>query len=86
MAEKDADLLNTVYREISEKLGMDTTLEIYRMFKGQQINFPVRFFNPGRIQQMILQEYDGTNIRALAIKYSYSEKTIRRIIKESTEK
>lgn len=85
MAEKDSALLNTVYREVSERLGMDTAMEIYRMFKGQQINFPVRFFNPTSIQRIILQEYDGTNIRTLAIKYNYSEKTIRRIIKESPD-
>ena len=85
MAENDSDLLNAVYREISEKLGMDTAMEIYQMFKGQQINFPVRFFNPVRIQQIIVKEYDGTNVRTLAIKYNYSEKTIRRIIKDSLE-
>lgn len=85
MAEKDSELLNTVYKEVSEKLGMDTAMEIYQMFKGQQINFPVRFFNPTRIQQIIVKEYDGTNIRTLATKYNYSEKTIRRIIKDSLE-
>ena len=85
MAENDSELLNTVYREIGEKLGMDTAMEIYQLFKGQQINFPVRFFNPTRIQQIIVKEYDGTNIRTLAIKYNYSEKTIRRIIKDSLE-
>ena len=85
MTENDSDLLNAVYREISEKLGMDTAMEIYQMFKGQQINFPVRFFNPARIQQIIVKEYDGTNIRTLAIKYNYSEKTVRRIIKDSLE-
>ena len=85
MAESDSDLLNAVYWEISEKLGMDTAMEIYQMFKGQQINFPVRFFNPTRIQQIIVKEYDGTNIRTLAIKYNYSEKTVRRIIKDSLE-
>lgn len=83
MVEKDSELLNAVYREISEKLGMDTAMAIYQMFKGQQINFPVRFFNPARIQQIIVKEYDGTNIRTLAIKYNYSEKTVRRIIKDS---
>lgn len=82
MAEKDSELLNAVYKEISEKLGMDTAMDIYQMFKGQQINFPVRFFNPARIQQIIVKEYDGTNIRTLAIKYNYSEKTIRRIIRD----
>lgn len=85
MAEQDSELLNSVYREISEKLGMDAALEIYQMFKGQQICFPVRFFNPARIQQIIVEEYDGTNIRQLATKYNYSEKTIRRIVKKSMD-
>ena len=85
MAEQDSELLNTVYKEVSERLGMDTAMEIYQLFKGQQINFPVRFFNPTRIQQIIVKEYDGTNIRILATKYNYSEKTIRRIIKDSLE-
>lgn len=85
MAVSDPELLNNVYREISEKLGMDTAMSIYQLFKGQQISFPVRFFNPAKIQQIIVQEYDGTNVRMLAIKYNYSEKTVRRIIKDSLE-
>lgn len=83
MAENNPELLNAVYREVSEKMGMDAAMEIYRMFKGQQISFPTRFFNPAMIRQVIVQEYDGTNIRTLAIKYGYSEKTVRRIIKDS---
>ncbi len=82
MAENDPELLNTVYKEISEKLGMNTAMSIFQMFKGQQISFPTRFFNPVMIQQAIIQEYDGTNIRMLAIKYNYSEKTVRRIVKD----
>ena len=84
MAVNDPELLNAVYKEISEKMGMDVALEMYQLFKGQQISFPVRFFNPTRIQQIIVKEYDGTNIRALALKYNYSEKTIRRIIRETS--
>ena len=68
MAIKDPELLNTVYKEISERLGMDTAMEIYRMFKGQQISFPVRFFNPAKIQKLIIEEYDGTNLKILATK------------------
>ncbi len=85
MAENNAELLNTVYREIADNLGMDTAMDMYKLFKGQQICFPVRFFNPARIQQNIVAEYDGTNIRFLAIKYNYSEKTIRRIIQKSAQ-
>ena len=85
MAENNPELLNAVYKEISEKLGMDTAMEIYQMFKGQQISFPMRFFNPAKIQRMIVREYDGSNIKILAVKYGYSEKSVRRIIKESLE-
>ena len=83
MAENNPELLNAVYKEISEKMGMDTAMEIYRMFEGQQVSFPMRFFNPVQIQKCILREYDGTNLKMLAIKYGYSEKTVRRIIKDS---
>ena len=85
MAKNDNELLNHVYREISEALGTDTAMEMYRMFKGQQVTFPVRFFNPQCIRQKIIEEYNGTNIGLLAKKYDYSEKSIRRIIKESSK-
>ena len=52
MAETDPALLNAVYREVSEKMGMDAAMEIYQLFKGQQISFPTRFFNPAKIQQL----------------------------------
>ena len=82
MAESNPELLNAVYREVSEKMGMEAAMEIYQMFKGQQISFPTRFFNPAMIKRVIVQEYDGTNVRTLAIKYGYSEKTVRRISKQ----
>lgn len=85
MVENETELLNTVYKEIADNFGMDIAMDIYKMFKGQQITFPVRFFNPTRIQRIIIQEYDGTNIKTLATKYNYSEKTVRRIIRDSVE-
>lgn len=46
MAENDSELLNTVYREISERLGMNAAMTIYEMFKGQQISSPPAFLIP----------------------------------------
>jgi len=85
MENNEAELFNEVYREISAQLGLDTAITIYQMYKGQQITFPIHLFNSKRIQQSIIREYDGTNIRALAKKYDYSEKTVRRMIKDSLE-
>lgn len=82
---KEVDLYNDIYKEISEIIGLEATLKIYLRFKGQQISFPVRLYNPHMIQQNVIKEYDGTNIAFLAQKYDYSEKTIRRMIKDSLE-
>lgn len=83
--EKESELYNMVYKEISEIIGLDATLKVYLRFKGQQVSFPVRLYNPQLIQQNVIKEFDGTNIKALAKKYDYSEKTIRRMIRDSVE-
>ena len=83
--EKESELYNTVYKELSEIIGLDDTLKIYLRFKGQQVNFPVRLYNPHLIQQNVIKEFDGTNITELAQKYDYSERTIRRMIRDSVE-
>lgn len=83
--EKEVELYNTVYKEISELIGLDATLKIYLRFKGQQVTFPVRLYNPHLIQQNVIKEFDGTNISELAQKYDYSERTIRRMIRDSVE-
>ena len=82
---KETELYNNIYKEISEMVGLDATLKIYLRFKGQQVSFPVRLYNPQMIQQSVIKEYDGTNIAELAKKYDYSEKTIRRMIRDSVE-
>lgn len=83
---REQDALNNVYREIADELGIDAAKTIYRMFRGQQISFPLRFLHPDKIKERILEEYDGTNVRELARKYDYSEKTIRRAIREQKQK
>lgn len=84
MTEKDLELLNDIYRDISDALGMEIACGIHRLLKGQQVCFPMHFFNPSRVYKLVVSEYDGTNIKQLAMRYDYSEKTIRRILR--TEK
>ena len=85
MNENESDLFNEVYREICSAVGLDGAIAIYQMYKGQQITFPIHLFNAKRIQISIIKEYDGSNIRELAKRYGYSEKTVRRMIKDSLE-
>lgn len=85
MDEKESVLFNEVYREICDAVGLDSAIAIYQLYKGQQITFPIHLFNAKRIQNSIIKEYDGTNIKELAKRYGYSEKTVRRMIKDSLE-
>lgn len=78
--EKNKELFNTIYKELSEEFGFDVAIKMYQTYKGMQITFPTRLFNPDYVKKQIPIEYDGTNIKQLAKKYGYSEKTIRRMI------
>lgn len=80
--EQTKKLFNSIYEEISEEFGFDIAIKMYQIYKGMQITFPTRLFNPEYVKKQIPIEYDGTNIKQLAKKYGYSEKTIRRMIKD----
>ncbi len=81
--ETQKELLNSVYKDIAEAFGIDVAIQFYQMYKGMQMTFPTRLFNPEYVKKQIPVEYDGKNIKQLAKKYGYSEKTVRRMIKES---
>lgn len=77
------NIFNTIYNDISETFGVDVAIQMYQIYKGMQITFPTRLFNPDYVKNQVPIEYDGKNIKQLAKKYGYSEKTIRRMIKEN---
>ncbi len=81
--DKDIPLFNSVYNEISEAFGVDIAIQMYQIYKGMQITFPTRLFNSEYVKKHIPLEYDGKNIKQLAKKYGYSEKTIRRMLKDN---
>lgn len=76
------EYLNGIYYELSDLIGIDATLKIYEMYRGQQLTLPVRLFDKNFIICQIVKEYNGYNIKHLATKFGYSEKWVRKIIKE----
>ena len=73
--------LNEVYREIADEIGIEKTVVIFNLFHGTQVSFPNRLFSKEHIHKAIIKEYNGKNVLQLAQKYSYSERSIWRIIK-----
>lgn len=82
----ESENLNSIYKDIAEMLDVQSAKKIFDEYRGQQITFPVEFYSKRYIYAQIADEYNGSNIKQLATKYEYSERTIRRILKEFESK
>ena len=84
---KSSKTLNGVYETMSEIIGFDNVVKLYENFKGSQINFPTRLFSKEFVLKEALKSYDGTSesINLIATKYSYSERTIRKLLKNNID-
>ena len=80
------EYLNGVYNELANLLGIDVVLKIHASYRGQQVTFPVELFSKEFIAMQIVREYNGHNVKQLATKYEYTERTIRKILKEHIDK
>jgi len=76
------EYLNGAYSELAGLLGIDAVLKLHSKYRGTQVFFPVELFSREFIIKQIVDEYDGYNIRELATKYGYTEKWVRKILKD----
>lgn len=74
--------LNGAYNDIANLLGMDAALKLHAAYRGHQITFPAQLFTKEFIAAQIVNEYNGYNLKQLATKFGYSEKWIRKILKD----
>lgn len=81
-----AEQLNGFYRDIALDMGVEVAVQMYEHFKGLQVVFPTKLLDSEYIQNQILKEYDGKNYKHIALKYGYSERWVRKIIKSRTTK
>lgn len=72
----------SVYREMAEIIGVESTKRLYEDFKGQQITFPQRLYAREYVEEYVKKNYDGKNLKELARKFSYTERHIREMIKK----
>lgn len=80
--ETEKEYINGIYKKFADLIGVDNAKLIFKEYRGQQITFPVEFYSKEYIYKQIVEEYDGNNLKQLATKYAYSERTVRRIIKK----
>lgn len=75
------DNLNPQHKKLANSIGMDNFIKLVGKFGGGYINIPkqqsiVKTLAYSRIRK----EYDGKNIKDLAVKYDVSERTVYKII------
>lgn len=74
--------LNGIYSDISEVIGVDITILLFKYYKGLQVTFPTRLLSKEYVKEQIKKEFDGANTKELARRYAYSERWIRQMIAE----
>lgn len=80
------EYLNGAYSELATLLGIDAALKIHAKYRGTQMFFPLELFSRDFIVSQIVSEYNGYNVKDLATKYGYTEKWIRKILKDHIDK
>lgn len=63
-------------------LEFEDILILHQAYKGLQVTFPKRLYSKEYVQEMVKKEYDGKNLKELSRRYNYSERWIRKMLKE----
>lgn len=73
--------LPEVYREMAEVIGVESTINLARIYAGTSVYFPKleRALLTLR-NQVIRREFDGANIRGLARRWGLSARHVRHIV------
>lgn len=79
------EYLNGSYSELADVIGVEAVLKLHAAYRGTQIFLPIELFSKDFIARQIVSEYTGHNVRELATKYGYTEKWVRKILKDKTK-
>ena len=71
---------NGVYEELVELLGLENTLKIRKHFRGQQVNFPMRLYSKEYIEEYLIKNYNGKNLKELSKKLDYTTNWLRKML------
>lgn len=83
LSELTLDDLQEQHRQIAEAVGIEGLLRLSECFGGSGIYIPQKKeLLKNKIYGVILEEYDGTNIRQLAVKYQVSESTVYNVVRD----
>jgi len=74
-----------VYKEIAEIIGGDATYAIFTSMRGQQVTFPKRLYSQEFILKQITNCCNEKNVKKWATEFDYTEKYLRKLLKQLEE-
>ena len=83
---KNEQKYSGVYQELVELFGVQSVHKLYANYRGQQVVFPMRLYTREYVIQELFDRYDGTNLKALALEYGYTERYLRSLINTNNKK
>ena len=76
----EADALNDIYLELFELIGRDAMLKLFKHFRGDKIDCPIRLYRPEFIADLAKQVSDRRERAKIARAGGYSAKVIESIL------
>ncbi|MEO1769746.1 Mor transcription activator family protein [Candidatus Enterococcus ferrettii] len=85
MNELDTSGWNKIYKDLQKVIGTEATLNLFKEYRGIQLNLPVRLISRSHMLDVLRIDYDGRNKQKLARAYGYSQRSIERMLREIKE-
>ena len=79
----DSKIYSGIYKDLVELLGEDITLEIYDNFKGQQVTFPMRLYSKSYVEEYLIKNYEGKNLKELSKELGYTCNWLQQLINKN---
>ncbi|AWZ38711.1 MULTISPECIES: Mor transcription activator family protein [Ligilactobacillus] len=84
--EVDKELLNEFYQELADLIGLENAYKLHETYRGLSYTFPMRLYDPKKVAQKIVAEYNGENASELARRYGYSMRWVLEVLRKEREK
>ena len=77
---KEAEALNDSYLELYELIGKDAMLKLYKYFRGDKIDCPMRLYRPDYIADLVSQTTERRERAKIARAGGYTIKFIEGVL------
>lgn len=75
-----------IYNDFAELLGEEAVMKIYQNMSGQQITIPRKLYTQEFVIEKTKDIKDPVELKKEAIKYGYSERRLKQLLKNERDK